>query len=41
VTGGLGNTFGGIADGLVLGLLEAFGGGLIGSEFKKAAYLGG
>ena len=37
VTGGLGNTFGGIAGGLVLGLLEAFGGGLIGSEFKDVA----
>ena len=32
VTGG-----GGIAGGLVLGLLEAFGGGLIGSEFKDVA----
>jgi hypothetical protein len=30
VTGGIGNTFGGIAGGLALGLLEAFGGGLIG-----------
>jgi hypothetical protein len=29
--------FGGIAGGLVLGLLEAFGGGLIGSEFKDVA----
>jgi branched-chain amino acid transport system permease protein len=37
VAGGLGNTFGGIAGGLVLGLLEAFGGGLIGSEFKDVA----
>jgi len=37
VTGGLGNTFGGIAGGLVLGLLETFGGGLIGSEFKDVA----
>lgn len=37
VTGGIGNTFGGIAGGLVLGLLEAFGGGLIGSEFKDVA----
>ncbi len=37
VTGGLGNTFGGIVGGLVLGLLEAFGGGLIGSEFKDVA----
>ena len=37
VTGGLGNTFGGIAGGLALGLLEAFGGGLIGSEFKDVA----
>ena len=37
VTGGLGNTFGGIAGRLVLGLLEAFGGGLIGSEFKDVA----
>jgi branched-chain amino acid transport system permease protein len=37
VTGGLGNTFGGVAGGLVLGLLEAFGGGLIGSEFKDVA----
>lgn len=37
VTGGIGNTFGGIAGGLVLGLLEAFGGGLIGSEVKDAA----
>jgi branched-chain amino acid transport system permease protein len=34
VTGGLGNTFGGIVGGLVLGLLEAFGGGLIASEVK-------
>lgn len=34
VTGGLGNTFGGIAGGLVLGLLEALGGGLIASEIK-------
>jgi branched-chain amino acid transport system permease protein len=34
VTGGLGNTFGGIAGGLVLGLLEALGGGLIASELK-------
>lgn len=34
VAGGLGNTFGGIAGGLLLGLLEAFGGGLIASEFK-------
>jgi branched-chain amino acid transport system permease protein len=37
VTGGIGNTFGGIAGGLVLGLLEAFGGGLIGSQFKDVA----
>ena len=37
VTGGIGNTFGGIAGGLALGLLEAFGGGLIGSEFKDVA----
>lgn len=37
VAGGLGNTFGGVAGGLVLGLLEAFGGGLIGSEFKDVA----
>ncbi len=37
VTGGLGNIFGGIAGGLALGLLEAFGGGLIGSEFKDVA----
>jgi branched-chain amino acid transport system permease protein len=37
VTGGLGNTFGGIVGGLVLGLLEAFGGGLIGSAFKDVA----
>ena len=34
VTGGLGNTLGGIAGGLVLGLLEALGGGLIASEVK-------
>jgi branched-chain amino acid transport system permease protein len=34
VAGGLGNTFGGIAGGLLLGLLEALGGGLIASEFK-------
>jgi branched-chain amino acid transport system permease protein len=34
VAGGLGNTFGGIAGGLVLGLLEALGGGLIASELK-------
>jgi branched-chain amino acid transport system permease protein len=34
VIGGLGNTFGGIAGGLVLGLLEAFAGGLIASEVK-------
>ena len=34
VTGGLGNTLGGMAGGLVLGLLEAFGGGLIASEVK-------
>jgi branched-chain amino acid transport system permease protein len=34
VAGGLGNTFGGIAGGLVLGLLEALGGGLIASEIK-------
>jgi branched-chain amino acid transport system permease protein len=34
VVGGLGNTFGGIVGGLVLGLLEAFGGGLVASEFK-------
>ena len=34
VTGGLGNTMGGIAGGLVLGLLEALGGGLIASEVK-------
>ncbi len=37
VTGGLGNTFGGIVGGFVLGLLEAFGGGLIGSAFKDVA----
>jgi branched-chain amino acid transport system permease protein len=37
VTGGIGNTFGGIAGGLVLGLLEAFGGGVIGSQFKDVA----
>lgn len=34
VAGGLGNTFGGIAGGLVLGLLEALGGGVIASELK-------
>ncbi len=34
VIGGLGNTFGGIAGGLVLGLLEAYAGGLIASEVK-------
>src|SRR5678815_5551260 len=34
VAGGLGNTFGGIAGGLVLGLLEALGGGLIASALK-------
>jgi branched-chain amino acid transport system permease protein len=34
VAGGLGNPFGGIAGGLLLGLLEALGGGLIASEFK-------
>jgi branched-chain amino acid transport system permease protein len=34
VAGGLGHTFGGIAGGLVLGLLEALGGGLIASELK-------
>jgi branched-chain amino acid transport system permease protein len=34
VIGGLGSTFGGIAGGLVLGLLEAFAGGLIASESK-------
>ena len=34
VAGGLGNTFGGIAGGLLLGLLEALGGGLIASEVK-------
>lgn len=34
VTGGLGNTLGGIAGGLVLGLLESLGGGLIASELK-------
>ena len=34
VAGGLGNTFGGIAGGLLLGLLEALGGGLIASELK-------
>jgi branched-chain amino acid transport system permease protein len=34
VIGGLGNTFGGIAGGLVLGLLEAYAGGLIASEAK-------
>src|SRR5207249_11776009 len=32
VTGGLGNTFGGIVGGFVLGLLEAFGGGLRSEE---------
>jgi branched-chain amino acid transport system permease protein len=36
VAGGLGNTFGGMAGGLALGLLEAFGGGLIASEVKDA-----
>ncbi|HEX3179108.1 MAG TPA: branched-chain amino acid ABC transporter permease [Methylomirabilota bacterium] len=34
VAGGLGNTFGGIAGGLLLGLLEALGGGIIASELK-------
>jgi branched-chain amino acid transport system permease protein len=34
VAGGLGNTFGGIAGGLLLGLLEALGGGVIASELK-------
>ena len=34
VAGGLGNTFGGIAGGLVLGILEALGGGLIASNLK-------
>jgi branched-chain amino acid transport system permease protein len=34
VAGGLGNPFGGIAGGVVLGLLEALGGGLIASELK-------
>jgi len=41
VAGGLGNTFGGIAGGLVLGLLEALGGGLIASEIKDVLAFAG
>ena len=40
VAGGLGNTFGGIAGGLLLGLLEALGGGLIASELKDVLAFG-